>query len=192
MSKWDSPGVTKYIEDYWETSTDELSFRQAIAEWIGPLKGKVLDVGCGSARMAPLLQGGRYYGIDGSEEMLRYARQRAQKSSLKCHDFLLHGLPYEDGEFPTSICIEVLRHLPNYLPVLKEIIRVTSKQIFLVDSFRHDTQHSYGFCVVAGQTFADNGWSLEILMHDIEELLPEWSISVQEFPYAMGVKIEAV
>jgi S-adenosylmethionine-diacylgycerolhomoserine-N-methlytransferase len=60
-----------------------------------PMGGRVLEVGCGTARNLVLAArawpGARFYGIDISSEMLMTARQRVQRNGLAGRVELAHG-----------------------------------------------------------------------------------------------------
>src|SRR3990172_584604 len=102
MSLWDKRGVAKQIEDLWGRP-DEETLREQIAAWVGrPSRqagrgSALLDVGCGSARLGPLLKGWRYTGLDSSREMLRLAEARMPRATLVRLD--ANGdLRFDDGE----------------------------------------------------------------------------------------------
>lgn len=191
LSPWDVEGVAAEIEERWGRP-DEVALREKVAEWIGPGGGRLLlDVGCGSARIAPMLQGWRYTGIDGSAEMLRLAAPRVgYGEELKLHA-LTDPLPFEDGEFDTVLCMNVMRHLDSYEALLAEIRRVASKEVYVVDNFQAAAVHQYGQASVAGQTFVDNAWSISLFLADVETLFPGCPVGQKALPYVTGVVIAA-
>jgi ubiquinone/menaquinone biosynthesis C-methylase UbiE len=188
-SKWDKPGLAAHIESVW-SSPDELELRQVVADWIGPNAGRLLDLGCGTARMAPLLKGCRYIGLDGSAEMLKIARTRVSKGSLKLCDFTAEPLPFPDQVFDTAICMQVMRHLSSYQLVLRELARVVKGRVFFQDAFHHGTAHIYGTTEHAGITFHENAWSLRLFVTDVAAAFPGWRIeSVVLAGMWAGVKV---
>lgn len=68
------------------------------------LRGRVLDVGCGSGAMAALVPPDRYVGVEPDVEMLELARQRHPQ-----HRFLA-ALPDND-EFDTVASLAVIEHV---------------------------------------------------------------------------------
>jgi len=101
-------------------------------ERLSDIKGKVLEVGCGSGRvLIPLLQSGiRIEGLDSSGEMLTSCRRRSSELGLnpnlyegEMHDFYLRN-KYEAIIIPSGSfqliegrekAISALRHFTNYL-----------------------------------------------------------------------------
>lgn len=85
---------------------------------------RLLDVGCGTGHQLRDLRGAGFdvSGVDGSREMLEYARQLNPGADL--HEADVGKLPFADGSFDVVICLEVLRYLPDPMPCLTEIRRV--------------------------------------------------------------------
>lgn len=85
---------------------------------------RVLDVGCGTGHhMAALRSRGFVVaGVDGSDSMLVHARRLNPDSEIKQSD--VERLPFEDGAFDYTLCVEVLRYLPSPDPCLREMRRV--------------------------------------------------------------------
>jgi SAM-dependent methyltransferase len=188
LSKWDVEGVAAEIEERWGRP-DEVALREQVAEWIGE-GGTLLDVGCGSARIAPMLKGCEYWGVDGSAELLALARGRVSpEGAVRLHD-LSDPLPFEAGEFDTVLCMNVLRHLDSYV-LLKELRRVASKRVYIVDNFQAAAAHQYGFAAVAGQRFVDNVWSISLFLEAVAEVFPGWTVGRKVLPYVTGVVISA-
>ena len=83
---------------------------------------RILDAGCGTGLFsAPLVRRHDVYGVDFSEDSLRFASQRGIRTS--CAD--LKALPFEDGAFDATLCINTLQHFQEPRPVLNELARVT-------------------------------------------------------------------
>lgn len=91
----------------------------------GPARLRVLDAGCGNARLALFLSGawpGRldYTGIDASAPLLDAARRRLVswstprlRAQLLEHDLIRQGLPRSLGEFHLIGLFGVLHHVPG-------------------------------------------------------------------------------
>jgi len=190
LSLWDKFGVADWVESFWDGSGID-AFRQEVADWIGPQTGRFLDLGCGTARMAPLLTGCRYVGVDGSEEMLRIARTRVPIRALRLRD-LNDNLPFKNASFDAALCMEVIRHLSSYEVVLKELARVVKSRVYIVDAFDGSWESHTGTTEAAGQTFPDNRWSLPQFLTDVEVHFPEWWVKIETFSNgATGIRIEA-
>lgn len=85
---------------------------------------RVLDVGCGTGYHVQRLhnRGFHVVGVDGSAEMLAYAR--AGNPDVEFHHADVRSLPVPNESFDIAVCIEVLRYLPDPQPCLREIARV--------------------------------------------------------------------
>lgn len=167
-SLWDKPGVAQYVEDYW-ADPNEQALRQAVADWIGEGKGKLLDVGCGSARVALMIKGWEYTGLDSSIELLRVAATRVKPSRLVTHD-LGEPLPFRDDEFDVVMIMNVLRHLDSYGALVAEMTRVARRYVYIVDMFTEADSHKYEKALVAGQEFGNNTWALPLFLADAGRL----------------------
>lgn len=90
---------------------------KAIAASAGQLQGPLLDVGCGSKPYQGLFPVPRYVGLDIDSET---ARKRGVA------DAFYDGtrFPFGDGEFQSVLCNQVLEHVFQPEPFLREIRRV--------------------------------------------------------------------
>ena len=80
------------------------------------LTGRVLDVGCDEAPLREILGADRYFGVD-----------RSPQADLHLDLQASERLPFEDGEWDTVVCLDVLEHLDNLHQVFEEILRVAGK-----------------------------------------------------------------
>lgn len=88
---------------------------KAYAEGLGQGR-RLLDVGAGSGHYRPLFARQDYLAIDRGYEQ----KDRAGLSVVAD----IGAIPLADGSVDHAICMEVLEHLPDPLPVLREIRRV--------------------------------------------------------------------
>jgi ubiquinone/menaquinone biosynthesis C-methylase UbiE len=114
-------------------TTREREFKQQLVDGV-PLKArqKVLDVGCGTGTLACMLAQAepkaKVHGLDGDQEILRRARDKAAAHQLKIR--FTHGLsfalPYPDGHFDQVLSSLFFHHLrrDDKLKTLREIRRV--------------------------------------------------------------------
>jgi 2-polyprenyl-3-methyl-5-hydroxy-6-metoxy-1,4-benzoquinol methylase len=121
-SKAQTHGASVMSSDYY----NEKSFfmqRAHTLSWLGELKGKeVLDAGCGvGAFSEPLVADNTVYGLDFSEESLKFAAQRG----LKTMTGDLTNLDIETGRFDVVLCIGVIQLIERYADVVSELARVT-------------------------------------------------------------------
>jgi malonyl-CoA O-methyltransferase len=85
---------------------------------------RILDAGCGKGRFAAALHRARpaaeIWGVDVSPAMLSTVADgiHTRRASLL-------NLPFRDGEFDFTFCVEALEHSVNAAAALRELIRVT-------------------------------------------------------------------
>jgi ubiquinone/menaquinone biosynthesis C-methylase UbiE len=104
--------------------------RRRLAAWLerslpDPAAGlRLLDVGCGTGHHLAQLRarGFEVAGVDGSAEMLDYARALNPGSDIQQSD--VEHLPFPDASFDVVLCIEVLRYLPCPARCVAEMARV--------------------------------------------------------------------
>ncbi len=104
--------------------------RKQLDRWLDSLLPSVgtgkrlLDVGCGTghhmARMRA--RGFDASGVDGSPEMLAFARQNNPGSDIRPSD--VDTLPFADASFDVVMSIEVLRYVPDPHGAIREMARV--------------------------------------------------------------------
>ncbi len=180
--------MAELVDGIWQNA-GEVELRQQVAKWIGPRKGRFLDLGCGTATMATFYPS-QYYGVDGSAEMLRIARTRAKKRPLKLCDFSVEPIPYPDGFFDWALCMQVLRHMDSYEHVLNELARTVKGSIFIHDLFHDSPKHIYDKAELGGMIFENNSWSLGLFLADVSRIFPGSSLKKQPFDYGyMGLEI---
>lgn len=93
---------------------------------------KVLDIGCGNARMTQLFVDKKieYVGCDISAELINIAKAKCQQYNFKTVDFQvvdIRQLPWLDDNFDIVLAVAVLHHLPhpdNRWRALQEMYRV--------------------------------------------------------------------
>jgi len=100
-----------------------------------PEKGRFLEIGCGSGRIAigiaKYTQQIRLVGIDLSDSMLVVAKDNATKEGVNHRVHFKSAdakeLPFEDNTFDSVFCHNMLHHLHDPAPVLREMARVVKK-----------------------------------------------------------------
>lgn len=131
---WDQPGVAETIESLWQGSLYESVHRDVLADlcslYISSPDLDVLEVGCGTGRiyerLVPrLVDNARYTGVDVSERMLEIARERFPQARFLAGDG--YRLQFADGAFDVVLAFEVLGHLPEIGPFLRELVRTARR-----------------------------------------------------------------
>ena len=94
-----------------------LGLRKAMSRFSSELKGRLLDVGCGSKPYQELFAVDDYFGLDIDSEASR---------NRKIADYFYDGkiFPFNENEFDSVLCNQVLEHIFNPDEFLSEIKRV--------------------------------------------------------------------
>ncbi|MCX8173288.1 MAG: methyltransferase domain-containing protein [Thermoplasmata archaeon] len=104
----------------------------------------VLDVACGPGVLACALaerwKDARITGVDISEEMVNYARRRAERAGYRNLEFILGDammLPFQDENFDVVVCRGFLKVVPNIKKFLGECWRVLKSdgKMFVSDTY---------------------------------------------------------
>lgn len=99
-------------------------------EFLGGVRGRLLELGCGPGIMTPELvaMGFEAHGVDVSSEMIRRARQRMRGHPLEARCSFSVGdieqLTLRDASYDAVLCMGVLEYLPRYTRALAEVSRV--------------------------------------------------------------------
>ena len=81
---------------------------------------RLLDVGCGDAKLRKYFGSGLYTGIDMSTA-----------ADLKLNLDSVAKLPFQDREFDATLCIETLEHLESPQSIANELFRVTKNSVLI-------------------------------------------------------------
>jgi SAM-dependent methyltransferase len=161
---------TQEIEAFWE-APEEIASRKAIADAIGPIEGRLTEVGCGSGRQGILIPCDEYLGFDGSASMLSLARDRFGERKATFTTSPADCIPCQDRGGGTVLCAQVLRHNDDYLPILLELCRIATDRVIIVDRFDENIPRM-GRCRGFGGEWPDNTWCSRIVMNSFP---PGWS-----------------
>jgi ubiquinone/menaquinone biosynthesis C-methylase UbiE len=168
---------TEEIEAFWD-SPEEIASRKAIAEAIGPVEGRLTEVGCGSGRQGILIPCDEYLGFDGSAWMLGLACDRFTGRKATFTTSPADCIPCKDREGGTVLCAQVIRHNDDYLPILEELCRIATQRVIIVDRFDPNLPRM-GRCQGFGGEWPDNTWCSRIVMNSFP---PEWNTSFSYVP----------
>jgi ubiquinone/menaquinone biosynthesis C-methylase UbiE len=113
-----------------------------ILDLIGNIRGKkVLDAGCGGGFYALWLseKGAKVLGIDGSEEMVKIAKEKASRKKLNVKFLIgdVTDLRIEDGVFDLVLSTLVLMEFKELDKTISELVRVTRNRGDIVVSVQH-------------------------------------------------------
>jgi len=95
---------------YDELYGEEQNKKAALILSHAKIKGKVLDVGCGSGKTSELF--GDVIGIDPSIELLKYAK-------IPVVQGMAEELPFKDGSFDWAVCLTAIHHTDHKKAILE-------------------------------------------------------------------------
>jgi 2-polyprenyl-3-methyl-5-hydroxy-6-metoxy-1,4-benzoquinol methylase len=115
-----------------------------VLELLGDVRGKrVLDAGCGGGFYSLWLsqRGAKVLGVDGSEEMIKIAREKASKKRLDAEFSVedVADLRIEDGVFDLVLSTLVLMDVKELDKAVGQLVRVTKNMGDIVVSVQHPT-----------------------------------------------------
>ena len=121
-------------EKVWNTIAKDWSkFRvktiEDVVKFFENKTGNVLDLGCGSGRNFVKNEKLKFYGVDFSEEMVKFAKKHAKIKDIKVEltKANTYNLPFDDDFFDSGIYIAALHCIPkseDRKKSLKELLRV--------------------------------------------------------------------
>lgn len=169
-------------EKVWDEIAEQWSeYRQipkpGVIEFLQGKKGKILDLGCGSGRHFIKLKG-IIYGVDFSEKMLKYAKQKAEKLSIevRLEKATLDKLPFKDDFFDAAIftatlqCIETEKKRKKSLQELKRVLKPEAEALITVWSKGHKRVKNKGKETTIPWTVNEKKYYRFYHIYDKEEL----------------------
>jgi ubiquinone/menaquinone biosynthesis C-methylase UbiE len=139
-ARWD----TDYAEDWVTKVIPRVVYAQALIEpelerLLGDVRGRrILDAGCGEGQYARHLKrlGASLVGVDGSQKMIRFARERDGDIEFAVAD-LLQPLDFASESFDAIVSAGVLMSLPRLDTFLTESMRILKRGGQFVISVNH-------------------------------------------------------
>lgn len=127
--------IKDFEEARWSTRDQEPGWRHETALSLVD-EEPVLDVGGGDGAFLALLRAKKGLARHTLVDISPAAVEKARKKGIEavCCD-ISKGLPFPDGSFATACALDVLEHLFDPLPLLKEMGRVARKVIIVVPNF---------------------------------------------------------
>lgn len=110
------------------------NFYKNLVSLAKPIKpATILDAGCGEGfTIIKLIQAGigeKIEGVENSKIAISLSKKVNPQLAIKYGS--IYSLPYKDSSFDLVICTEVLEHLDDPQKGLKELIRVSNKNLLL-------------------------------------------------------------
>lgn len=148
--------------------------RAVLAEFEGTARQRILDVGGGYGRIAgPLARTHEVVLCDISPEMLEEAARRWPDLELVRAD--ARRLPFGDADFDAVLALDLMPHVGDLEPVLRElrrVVRAGGKVVF-------DTTNRSPWWTIAYPSYVDRRPKRLLLTMLAGGVLPEWRASVR-------------
>ena len=94
--------------------------RRRISAAVPYLRGRVLDIGCGSGALAEFVDPAQYLGIDCDAVSLRLARKNFPRYEFQTNN------PEASMEFDTIVALAIIEHVENPGKFLKDLASLLS------------------------------------------------------------------
>jgi len=120
-------GESTYRDDFWAKGREyeDLAERIALQRLLPPRGGRILEIGAGFGRLAPLYQGyDEIVLLDYSEALLQDARKVWGDAKTRYAAANWYELPFADGAFDAIVTVRVLHHAEDLPALMREIARV--------------------------------------------------------------------
>ena len=129
-------GEARYYDSWYETKlgafADEVETKLAFDMYTPEEESLVLDAGCGTGNFTfrLLKKGCRVVGIDISEDMLKKAREKAQKKDLSVafHQMDMYQLDFADESFDAVFSMATFEFIKEPQKAYQELYRVLKPQ----------------------------------------------------------------
>jgi len=113
-------------EDWYELKNNPI---KRVLDFLSKQQGKVLDFGSGAGRHLIKIKKGKMYLIDFSEEMIKFAKQKARGRKINAEFVVaeMTKLPFKDNFFDSAICtssLHCIKGKTNRQKAVKELYRV--------------------------------------------------------------------
>lgn len=160
------------LKDY-NPAADSVEIHRCRAVWSVFPRTRVeslLDAGCGNGFFCHWISGRtslrRVTGLDIASGRIERARERYPHMEFQQGE--VSALPFTDGEFDVVTCIEVLEHLTDPVPALRELMRVARQYVIVTVPDRQPLKML--LCPHCGKRFPEYGHIQSFDRARIEEL----------------------
>jgi 2-polyprenyl-3-methyl-5-hydroxy-6-metoxy-1,4-benzoquinol methylase len=114
-----------YEKSFWPIRKIEQGRLRIIREMIGPVSGlSLLEVGSGGGHVLRMFRDAQLTAVDVSGKFLEIARENLRGYDCRFIQGELDKLGLPEASFDRIVCTEVLEHIPDPDPVMREIARL--------------------------------------------------------------------
>lgn len=114
-----------YEKSFWPIRKIEQERLRIIREMVGPVSGlSLLEVGSGGGHVLRLFRDAQLTAVDVSGKFLEVARQNLRGYDCRFIQGEIDKLGLPEASFDRIVCTEVLEHIPDPHPVMREIARL--------------------------------------------------------------------
>jgi 2-polyprenyl-3-methyl-5-hydroxy-6-metoxy-1,4-benzoquinol methylase len=128
------PALYSTLDNPVHVPAQEAAYQLAVQRYIR-IGDRVLDVGFGLGYGLEIIvaAGGKPSGIDIDYKAVNYAQRLVKVFSgieeIRVYDG--ENIPYHDKSFDIITCVDVIEHVPNYLRLIEEMVRVSKNTVLI-------------------------------------------------------------
>ena len=128
------PGLYSTVDDPMEVPVQVAAYQLAVRKYIQS-EDRVLDIGFGLGYGMKIMaeRAEQLTGIEIDRRAVsrgkKLVKEVPQIIAVKHYDG--RTIPYDDNSFDVVTCVDVLEHVPDYVALLQEMVRVSSRVVFV-------------------------------------------------------------
>ncbi|MDD5512095.1 MAG: class I SAM-dependent methyltransferase [Dehalococcoidales bacterium] len=184
---WNSSEEVQAMDNLWDVLEGKPDNEAALVRLAQSVPhGKLLDLGCGSARYAQLVKGWRTYtGVDSSPHMAELAQKRlgqlkgrAKSSMSLLQANLLEWHPEKGHHYDLVLCIEVAQHYENPLEFARRMLSINYADYLLLTVQTHSKAEGTVDFWIGWEGYEDgsNVGSRTVAMADLKAILSNYDV----------------
>lgn len=179
---WNNIEICNMLEALWKVEPYQLERQKYTDNILSMSPASILDIGCGCGVLYKNLKhsdpniSNRYKGVDISQPFLDKFTAAYPDADVSLENG--ETLSFDDNSFEAVVFYDVLRHQPEYETLLTEALRVSSKYVFMIETFVNnendeDLEITYKWYTL---DIYDNWYSRDKMKNFIHGLYPSGTI----------------